>query len=820
MSFVTCSVSKTKYDDELMQLSVSEFKKECLKRKTVYENVLDGNPVKLYADFDYKPKHAKKEFAFEDLTQDLVILSKEAIKQVITQLGGTEEPKFAVKTATKCHPTEWVISFHIICTNYTMTKLQQGEFFKRVTDIIESDRESNWRCALDALPESSFFDSNVYHRGRQFIRSAYSTKENEQRHFEIAEGTFEDTIITIPNVPAKVLTIEMPERISSAKKSDCVDGLDAEEINAYLDAGFFRRLAIDRKDWINMGLAIHNTLGDSGLKLFDKFSRLCPDKYDEDAVETEYNSFTPMQTGGLTMGSIKHWAQKENPELYNQISTAFFEKRRPVPKKLEVKHSEKSFNDIMTYKSLILGSDETEIANMVFKMTEGDILLINGIFYVYFKEEWRSETKKEGDIVKHIISNTLQSYKAFVIDCIAREEKSVKIGDSSREKEFEEKHKLRLKQEHKFGNSAFINNIFAIFRSIMSVQKYDVVFDNGTNNDYLIHFANGVYDMKLKAFRPRVKTDYATKFLDYNYIEDVPEDKIQEVKKFFEQIQPKKSERDFTISYLAYALTGKSAKQVFKMNIGNGSNGKSTEVSIHEKCFPVYTAKLPIDFYKLGFQKRHKYLIDFVERPIRLAYCEELPKSKLDVEFIKDFVDGNKMAVEVMHGTNVNMKIKAKLLTNSNNEPTFDADGGIRRRGLLQRYTSTFVKSEEQVCLEDNKYKLDESLLDKFEEDIMKNAYFHILRDYVDELLIPDSACKEFEAVADENDPIMNIMEQIEVTRSETDRVGKIELEELSAGHYKEVGSKLKNMGCTYDKGKRDNQGNKGVWIGIKIVPL
>ena len=43
--------------------------------------------------------------------------------------------------------------------------------------------------------------------------------------------------------------------------------------------------------------------------------------------------------------------------------------------------------------------------------------------------------------------------------------------------------------------------------------------------------------------------------------------------------------------------------------------------------------------------------IHLIRHPIRFAHMEELSRKNLDVDILKDFIDGDKLNVEIMFGT-------------------------------------------------------------------------------------------------------------------------------------------------------------------------
>ena len=300
-------------------VDVSKYEMICKTTKYGFEKTPDDRPIKLYCDFDFKAKHAASLDGFyEECTEHLIQLTKQHINAEIERMGYKTTPQYAYKTATQIN--NHIVSFHLICINYKMTKIEQKVFWQNVERSIEADNESKWRNIMDAKPDKKFFDETVYSRGR-FMRSAFCTKDGENRPFEIGEGTFEDTLISFDNHNAETLTVPIPEK--PIKNTTYVaSGKEAEEITAYLDAGMFKALAKEYKDWTEMGFAIYGACRKEGLPLFLRFSALCPDKYDEYNCREWYERLEPRE-GGRGLGSIKYLAKQENPEEYERISKLF-----------------------------------------------------------------------------------------------------------------------------------------------------------------------------------------------------------------------------------------------------------------------------------------------------------------------------------------------------------------------------------------------------------------------------------------------------------------------------------------------------------------
>ena len=233
------------------------------------------------------------------------------------------------------------------------------------------------------------------------------------------------------------------------------------------------------------------------------------------------------------------------------------------------------------------------------------------------------------------------------------------------------------------------------------------------------------------------------------------------------------------------------------MNIGVASNGKSAEMSIHQKCFPIYIKKLNAETFDKNYTKRHKHIADLLNKPIRIAYIEELSQKKLDVDFLKDFVDAKQINCEIMFGTDETKAIQAKLQTNSNHTFNAKTDDGLKRRGLIQKYNSLFQKKEDWDGDVENHHYLRVDGIDKpFENVEYKNAYFHLLLQYTDKLTIPKSCVENFQEVCDDND-LGGAKE------------GKEERNKIS--------NDMERMKIKYDKEKKKDR-VKGCYIGIKNI--
>jgi phage/plasmid-associated DNA primase len=560
----------------------------------------------------------------------------------------------------------------------------------------------------------------------------------------------------------------------------------------------------NREDWLKIVFAMkrEKVNEEDALRISNKATECVP--LTDEAWSNVWDKEDDRENG-CNIGTIKYYAKLSNEEEYN---------------KLIIKENDEEI-DIVT---------ETSLARRFMKEKGKHIKYSKDIklYYIYENNKWRTEDPKVDSYARQFISDSLKNYYEPLKQKI---EKLFHLSTT------EELYEINRKKIQKIGDllvliekTTWKNNIWKEVQSLIAAEKNDVVFDVGQEQYYNIHFNNGVYDIKNKKFRSRTFEDYVTQILPYDYIpkEKVKQNAINETKELFEKIHSDEDQRKFQLSYLAYSITGNTGKQIMKLNIGySASNGKSTELAIHQNTFPIYTCKLDKRTFNEGFEKRHKEFYQLIREPIRLAYIEELDRKKLDVDILKDFVDGKRLNVEILFGTKDEKSIQSKLITCSNKDFNMDVDEGVLRRCRIQLYKSRFVDKEDEPIDEKNHiYNKEEKIEDKYLDENYRNAYFHLLLEHIDNVYVPKIAKELFKETASEYDTFTNTLEEkYEITKNENDYVAKSDLVshfELKHIKFEKVLNEIKRIGLIYDRQKRckDSEGNsqKGVIYGLKEI--
>jgi hypothetical protein len=548
------------------------------------------------------------------------------------------------------------------------------------------------------------------------------------------------------------------------------------------------------KNWLDLCFCIYNEYNgnNDGYKLLIKLcSKLS--NFDENECFEQYNKKTKKiinKDKQVRLGTLRHKYFDYYPE----------------------NRQKKELNE-----NIRIDYTERGMANLFIKLKGECIVYQEDSLYIYYNNEWIYE--KKGDLCKYVIGNILINHICNEIQKLNIRYKSYDVTEEEKE-EIKKRQRDMKKFIDRLKTIKFIGEILKQIQSILSGKLTKIVFDLGEEQKNNIHFKNGVYDLKKKEFRQRRYDDYVTKILDYNYIE---KDKIEKeihdfVEEFYKKIQPIESERKFMLGYLAYCLTGNVGKQIFKINIGyTASNGKSTEMSIHDKVFPIYTKKLNKSTFNKGNAKFHKFVIVCLYNPIRLCYLEELDESLIDADILKDWIDGRKISIEILFGTEETKSIQAKLMTCSNKDINIKGDEGLYRRGRLQFYNSIFEDRPDDDYM-NNRYKKIENLDEYFNDEKYKNAYFHLLLNYIDDLEIPSSSKQNLKNLVDENDDLKSdIYDNFEITKNSNDKLSKRFVEEILEKYkWTNILTKLKSMGVVYDRDRMYN-GEKSILSGIKM---
>lgn len=302
-----------------------------------HEITPDDRLIKPYFDIEIKPHHCKPSQAYDDRWIDILNIA------TIELLKHFPNAKFASLNASSesyicCIKSKetWIISLHIIVSNYIASKSQMLSIVNLMNASLRDNLNDNIGQYFEIEDVASFklFDDSVYDPSRK-MRSAFANKTHfdgstvivENRPMEIVQGTFEETVISsffVEN-PLQLEMQTVTPTIASTVVQPATDEMKTENelfVKMAIENGFLRNHT-DRKEWIQMGCALHHSVGgNNGIALFDYYSQQYPKYYDRSGVIKTWESLKDIngaQKKPTTIATIHKWCKDEDIEKYKQI---------------------------------------------------------------------------------------------------------------------------------------------------------------------------------------------------------------------------------------------------------------------------------------------------------------------------------------------------------------------------------------------------------------------------------------------------------------------------------------------------------------------
>jgi P4 family phage/plasmid primase-like protien len=229
----------------------------------------------------------------------------------------------------------------------------------------------------------------------------------------------------------------------------------------------------------------------------------------------------------------------------------------------------------------------------------------------------------------------------------------------------------------------------------------------------LLGFENGVYDFKNLEFRDAKPEDYISYTTGYNYIPyQADSEKVLEILEFVRKIITNDSVREYTLKVLGRALLGVPDEKFYIWTGLDGSNGKSTLVSLLERTLGDYAITCDTTLLTGKRTNSSNASPDAYEmRGRRLLFFAEPEKNaSLRVGFMKQMTGGDTIKARELFKSIISFKSQGTFVMCTNELPKVDAsDGGTWRRIRVSEFTSRF-------CLEPtkpNEFKIDPELKEK-----------------------------------------------------------------------------------------------------------
>ena len=475
----------------------------------------------------------------------------------------------------------------------------------------------------------------------------------------------EDGIATQSQVPNNII-----QNVANTKQDNNDNIITAKKYIKLLSA----KRAISYQDWIVVCWTLKN-ISNTLLPEFLEFSKLCTDKYDERACIKFWNDANGGDKGlkGYTIGSLIKWAKEDNYEGYMKIM------REKISKFLD---------------SGALNTDY-DVAQIIYELYKNEFVCVSIAGKEWFQFNGTRWCKVEDGYTLSEKMSTEVCEEFAKLDSFNFQQVAGKSGreyDEYRKKSDEIRSLITRLKKHT-PKKAYLAECAGIF-----LKGKENFKENLDQNNNLIGFNNGVYDLANSRFREGLPEDLISRTTGYDYKEFTIKDPvIIEIMNFMESIQPRKNIRDFLLRYISSFIQGGNKDQRFTIWIGSGGNGKGTLIElINNTLGEMYAGTLPATFLTRKSGSSSSASPDLADTWGRRLVVMQEPDSddKIQVGLMKNITGQDKVMARELYCKPFYFVPQFKLILACNQLPAVSAnDDGVWRRVLVIDFPIKFVKN-------------------------------------------------------------------------------------------------------------------------------
>lgn len=251
--------------------------------------------------------------------------------------------------------------------------------------------------------------------------------------------------------------------------------------------------------------------------------------------------------------------------------------------------------------------------------------------------------------------------------------------------------------KNRIPKSGYCAQIQTFMKPLLSVPSFETILDV---NKYCVAFANGILDLRdiSAGVRDIVKTDYLTKCLGFDWELPLDEDVETVMAELLKICNMDPSHLEYFLGALGYAMLGDASRlRQFYYILGvRASNGKTTIFEALEAIFlssnaeAMYILKVQSSYFQAKSTTAHKTTANL--EGMRICFAEEMPRTNLNTELLKQLADGNSITYDVMFGVAATIPITSKFFILSNHEwKAPDQCNGLERRIRVIELNSDFL---------------------------------------------------------------------------------------------------------------------------------
>ena len=414
------------------------------------------------------------------------------------------------------------------------------------------------------------------------------------------------------------------------------------------------------RTWFDVGVCLH-TIDLSLLESWISFSRTAS-QYKENLCESIWPRIIT-QENDPSLSSLHRWARMDNQSLYDEMMSRWLLPNIRMSQSQTLQDIALVVHDMFQYQFVCVNlrlNDWYEFRNHRWMQIDSGVTLTKKLGNEVVNEYMKA-IKYYGELTCHQEGEDKNQSMTLVKNL---SDVMYRLNDVS----FKEK--IMVECQRLFMNHDFLH-------------KLDV-------NPELIGFENGVYDLSKCEFREGRPEDYISLTTGNEY--KIGDDNvIREINHFMTQLFPDQATRDNIWMTLSSFLEGRNHEQLFYIWKGDGSNGKSTLLTLIELAFGRYLMKSPSSMLTQGDFNFNSEVVKL--KGIRLLMTHENESdSCLNVGRIKQLVCGDKICCRLLYSDPFDFIPQFKPVFCCNRLPVLSSDdAGTTRRLRIIEFASHFL---------------------------------------------------------------------------------------------------------------------------------
>jgi len=417
--------------------------------------------------------------------------------------------------------------------------------------------------------------------------------------------------------------------------------------------------------WMSVGWALHSYSPEM-FPVWVKFSSQSH-KFRVEDIPNMFETWSNMESKGITVASIVYWLKKDKPDKYQEI----------IHESIQYKLNKMAYREIK----------ECDVAELLYELYKDNYRcssLKHNDWYMYKNHRWIKNSK--GVSLNLKISRSLSRLFSEKSDNIMEE--IVNCDDTDKQSQLREQAKKFQKVAIDCRSTTFKKNVLT--EASLIFYNSDPEFSNRLDTKtHLLGMLNGVIDFNEKTFRPGRPDDYISLTTGINYIKYDTTNSNH--KKYYKVINEELLNKLFTnvnirkyaFDYIASLLIGGNKSQTFNIFTGSGSNGKSLLIDIIGEILGDYKRSIPLKAVTGGRAKVGSLSPEIAAlKGIRFAVMSEPSKGDvLNDGIMKEMTGGDMITARGLYSEPVTFlpQFKMAVCTNTLFDIKTDDDGTWRR---------------------------------------------------------------------------------------------------------------------------------------------